>query len=156
MDDTYGTPPTSDPGPSRAKAAQDLSVPSILMLVMAGLTLLYSLVSMASPANTEQLAPFLDNPDIPQQWKDAMTWMLSPMGRILLTVPGLVLNGVVAFGAWKMKNLQSYGWSLAAAIICCIPCCGPCSCLSLIPGIWSLIVLNRPDVKAAFSSAPGV
>ncbi|MBN8469194.1 hypothetical protein JYJ95_22040 [Corallococcus exiguus] len=150
MDETHDIPPAPDFNPSRAKAAQDLSVPAILMMVMAGLTFLYSLVSMVTPTDSSQLEDFFNNPDMPQQWKDAVTWMLSPMGRIVLTVPGLVLNGLVGFGAWKMKNLQSYGWAMTAAILCCIPCCGPCSCLSLVPGIWSLILLNRPDVKAAF------
>lgn len=150
MDETHDLPPAPDFNPSRAKAAQDLSVPAILMLVLAGLSFLYGLVSMLTPVDTEKLAPYFNNPNLPQQWKDAITWMLTPLGRILTTVPGLVFNGLVAFGAWKMKNLQSYGWAMAAAILCCIPCCGPCSCLSLVPGIWSLIVLNRPDVKAAF------
>ncbi|MHA7628663.1 hypothetical protein [Corallococcus sp. M7] len=150
MDETHDIPPAPDFNPSRAKAAQDLSVPAILMLVLAGLSFLYSLVSMLTPVDTERLASFFDNPDMPQQWKDAVMWMLTPLGRVVTTVPGLVFNALVAFGAWKMKNLQSYGWSMAAAILCCIPCCGPCSCLSLVPGIWSLIVLNRPDVKAAF------
>ncbi|RUO89542.1 hypothetical protein D7Y11_29765 [Corallococcus sp. AB018] len=150
MDETHDIPPAPDFNPSRAKAAQDLSVPSILMLVMAGLTFLYLLVSMVTPTSSAQLENFFDNPDMPQQWKDIVTWMLSPMGRVVTTAPGLVLNGLVAFGGWKMKNLRSYGWAMTAAILCCIPCCGPCSCLSLVPGIWSLIVLNRPDVKAAF------
>ncbi|RKH19112.1 hypothetical protein D7V77_32990 [Corallococcus sp. CA041A] len=150
MDETHDIPPAPDFNPSRAKAAQDLSVPAILMLVMAGLTFLYLLVSMVTPTSSAQLENFFDNPDMPQQWKDIVTWMLSPMGRVVTTAPGLVLNGLVAFGGWKMKNLRSYGWAMTAAILCCIPCCGPCSCLSLVPGIWSLIVLNRPDVKAAF------
>ncbi|MBZ4335226.1 MULTISPECIES: hypothetical protein [unclassified Corallococcus] len=150
MDETHDLPPAPDFNPSRAKAAQELSIPAILMLVLAGLSFLYALVSMVTPVDTQKLASFFDNPQVPQQWKDAVTWLLTPMGRVVTTVPGLVLNALVAFGAWQMKNLRSYGWSMTAAIICCIPCCGPCSCLSLVPGIWSLIVLNRPDVKAAF------
>ncbi|WP_223643108.1 hypothetical protein [Corallococcus sp. EGB] len=150
MDTPQDFPPSPDFNPLRAKAAQELSVPAILMMVMAGLTFLYSLVSLVTPTNSAQLETVLSNPDIPQQAKDAMTWFVSPLGRVALTVPGLVLNALVAFGGWKMKNLQSYGLSMTAAIICCIPCCGPCMCLSLVPGIWSLIVLNKPEVKAAF------
>ncbi|RKH45702.1 hypothetical protein D7X55_25250 [Corallococcus sp. AB049A] len=149
MDETRDLPPP-DFDPSRAKAAQDLAIPAILMMVMAGLTFLYSLVSLVTPADMSQLESFYGNQDIPEQWKEALRWMMTPLGRFVLTVPGLVFNGLVGFGAWKMKNLRSYGWALTAAILCCIPCCGPCSCLSLVPGIWSLIVLNRPDVKAAF------
>lgn len=150
MDETHAIPPEPDFNASRARAAQDLSVPAILMMVMAGLTFLYSLVSMVMPTSSAQLENFFSNPDIPQQWKDFVTWLLSPMGRVVATLPGLVLNGLVAFGGWKMKTLQSYGLAMTAAILCCIPCCGPCSCLSLVPGIWSVILLNKPHVKAAF------
>ncbi len=150
MDTPQDIPPSSDFNPTRAKAAQDLAVPAILMMVMAGFTLLYSLVSLAAPIDPEKYTHLYSDPSLPPQWRDAVMWMLSPGGRIVSTVPGLVINGLVAFGGWKMKNLQSYGLSMTAAILCCIPCCGPCMCLSLVPGIWSVILLNRPDVKAAF------
>ena len=70
---------------------------------------------------------------------------------------GLVFNfigGVVAIvvitGALKMKRLQSYPFAMIASIIAMIPCISPCCLLGLPFGIWALVVLSDPQVKAAF------
>jgi hypothetical protein len=65
-------------------------------------------------------------------------------------VVGLLINGVVVFGAVKMQNLESYAWGMVASIVgmifsnaCCIP-------LGLIFGIWCLVTLLDKQVKEAF------
>jgi hypothetical protein len=57
-------------------------------------------------------------------------------------------------GAFKMRNLSSYNWSLAAALLALLP--PPLTSLSwLWPvglglGIWALITIHQPEVKSAF------
>ena len=64
---------------------------------------------------------------------------------------GLACAIVVLLGAIRMKNLQSYGLAMTAAILSIIPCTSPCCFLIGMPiGIWALVVLNDPAVKAAF------
>ncbi|MCS7305211.1 MAG: zinc-ribbon domain-containing protein [Thermoguttaceae bacterium] len=64
---------------------------------------------------------------------------------------GLALAIVVLLGAIRMKKLQSYGFAMTAAILSIIPCTSPCCFLIGTPiGIWALVVLNDPAVKAAF------
>lgn len=156
MDETQAIPPEPDFNPSRAKAAQDLTVPAILMMVLAGLWALYSLYGMLSSAGSAEQFAAIDRaleqypPDLREKISGLVAMMRSTSFRVFSQLPALVVSAVVILGAWRMKNLQSYGLAMTAAIICVIPCCGPCCGLSLIPGIWSLIVLNRPDVKAAF------
>ena len=65
-----------------------------------------------------------------------------------LVIPVLV-GGVIALGGWRMMQLKSFGWATIAAVLALLPC-HPAWLLGLIFGIWSLIVLNRPHVKAAF------
>jgi len=65
-------------------------------------------------------------------------------------VIGLVVSGVIFFGAMKMKSLENYGLAMAASIIAMIPCFSPCCLLGLPIGIWALVVLTKPDVKSAF------
>ncbi len=82
----------------------------------------------------------------------------SAMGGILGGVIGGVvyivlalLQGVVIFGGLKMKNLQSWGLAVAAAVIALLPCTNGWCCLIGLPvGIWALVVLMNNDVKAAF------
>ena len=54
-----------------------------------------------------------------------------------------------------MKNLSSSGLATAAAIIATIPCLSPCCPLCLIFGIWSLVAMSDPEVKAAFQAKDG-
>jgi hypothetical protein len=56
----------------------------------------------------------------------------------------------VIFAALKMKDLTQWSLAVAASILVMIPCISPCCLIGLPVGIWSLVVLMRPDVKAAF------
>jgi hypothetical protein len=62
---------------------------------------------------------------------------------------GLVLSILIIVGASKMKRLESYGFAMTASIIAMLPCHG-CCILGLPFGIWSLVVLSKPEVKDAF------
>jgi hypothetical protein len=62
----------------------------------------------------------------------------------------LVTCSLTIYGALKMQRLESYGLAITSSILSLIPCLTCCCCLGLPFGIWSLVVLNRPDVRAAF------
>jgi predicted Zn finger-like uncharacterized protein len=64
-------------------------------------------------------------------------------------VIGIVQAGVILWGAGCMKRMENYGAAMTASIVALIPCSG--CCILLIPfGIWSLVVLSKPEVKASF------
>jgi hypothetical protein len=70
---------------------------------------------------------------------------LIPLGA-LLAIPVASV-----FGAVKMLRLRSYGWAIAASVLALLPVpSGPFWLIGLPIGIWSLVVLSRSDVKAAF------
>jgi TM2 domain-containing membrane protein YozV/predicted Ser/Thr protein kinase len=57
---------------------------------------------------------------------------------------------LILFGAIQMMQIRSYAWVMAAAILAII-------CFSLvgfIVGIWSLVILARPEVREAFVHPP--
>jgi hypothetical protein len=62
----------------------------------------------------------------------------------------LVVSAVIIYGALQMKNLKSYGLAMTSSVLGMIPC-SPCCLVGLPIGIWSLIVLMKPEVKSAFS-----
>jgi hypothetical protein len=120
-------------------------------MVVGGITVLAALWGILSGirgGNEAQMAELLNNPDIPPQLKS----MMGSMGKmgIFSSLFQLVLGGLTAFGGLKMKNLESYPFAIAASIIAIIPCIGSCCCIGIPIGIWSLIVLNKAEVKAAF------
>lgn len=63
------------------------------------------------------------------------------------------LNVLAIAGGFALRGLGSRGLSLAGAIVSLIPCAvGCCPLLGMPAGIWALIVLSRPEVKAAFAA----
>jgi hypothetical protein len=81
------------------------------------------------------LAVCLSNPA-----DDDMAW---------IAIPGCLTGLAMCFGGWSMRRLQSRGWSQLGAQAALIPV-SPGWLISLPIGVWTLVVLNRPSVKAAF------
>ncbi len=74
------------------------------------------------------------------------------MQNALILLGRAVLDALAIVGGLYMRKLSGYKMSMIGAIVSVIPLATGC-CLTGIPfGIWALIVLNRPDVKAAFAA----
>jgi hypothetical protein len=73
----------------------------------------------------------------------------------LLPLPVIFLASQICLliGAARLRDLSSYGWALAAALIALLPT-GPLWLVGLGLGIWTLIVIHQPEVKAAFGQSP--
>ena len=63
---------------------------------------------------------------------------------------GILIAAFVIFAALKMKELRQWSLAVAASVLALIPCISPCCIVGLPIGIWSLIVLTKPEIKAAF------
>ncbi len=138
------------PGPSDTAAArQQVSTPAILLMVVAGLGIAGALLGLVQALLGMGGIPpeMLNDPNLQQfrPWLER-TQSFGAVGNLLT----LALSGVTFFGALKMKNLENFGLAMAASIIALIPCFGPCCCIGIPVGIWSLVVLNKPEVKSAF------
>ena len=87
------------------------------------------------------------------------TWAFSRDGsdglQILLALPAIfvftVLPTAMIVGGVKMLRLADYRWAVGASVLAVSPIpAGPLWLLSLPLGIWSLVVLARPEVKRGF------
>jgi phage FluMu protein Com len=76
---------------------------------------------------------------------------IGPVGTFAGAVE-IVMGIIILLGAVKMKDLENYGLAIAASVIAMIPCISPCCMLGLPFGIWALVVLSDPVVKASFKS----
>lgn len=141
-------PPPSYPnaGFGRTEALNKVSTPGLLLAIVGGIGVLGGLISIVLNlvgAGVNTLAP--------SGGDERILHLFSGGLGILVAVVGVVLWGVVVFGALKMRALESYGLSMAAAIIAMLPC--SCCCVIGLPiGIWSLVVLMDQNVKGHFSS----
>lgn len=133
-----GFPPGPPPGPP---AADQVKTPAILMIVFAaisGLCFLFvgvlSLIGSAAPGSGAM-----------------KTQIATGVAGLLIYLVRAAVDGFVIFGAIKMMKLESRGLAMTAAILSVIPCfCSSCYVLGIPWGIWALVVLNKPEVKAAF------
>jgi len=70
---------------------------------------------------------------------------------LLAFVGSFVIGVLMIIGALKMMRLESHRWAMTVSILALLPC-SPAGLIGLVAGIWSLIVLNRPNVVAAFEA----
>ncbi len=72
----------------------------------------------------------------------------------VLDIVVLLLGPVVILGAVQMLRRKMYGFVRFTAILAMLPLSTHCCCVLGLPmGIWALVILNRPDVKAMFQKA---
>src|SRR5262249_17513679 len=62
-------------------------------------------------------------------------------------------QGVLVFlCAQQMRELRRYQRAILGCILVMLPCYSPAVVLGLAIGLWGLVVLLRPEVRAAFTS----
>ena len=77
------------------------------------------------------------------------------VGTIVWPMLGLIsvaASPLIIFGGLQMLGMRRYSTALLASILALVPVTSLC-CISGIPiGIWALIVLRDPEVRASFES----
>jgi hypothetical protein len=112
---------------------------SLLSLVM-HLTVVLGLRSVqAMPSPSPQF----------QQLFSVLNSLNGPLG-LVSDAFSLTMGTLITLGAFKLKNLQSYTFAYTMSILAMIPCFSPCCLLGLPFGIWALVVLSKPEIKAQF------
>jgi uncharacterized protein DUF4339 len=153
-------PPFSSAGMGGHDAAlQQVKAPAVALMVVSTLNIILALWNliqlMFSSPNLQQVNSELgqlDNPQIEQFVQKMLHLMYGPLG-IVNVLFELVISVLILVGAKKMKSLQSYQFALAAASLSLVPCLTPCCgyLLGVAFGVWSLVVLRKPDVESHFS-----
>ena len=81
-----------------------------------------------------------------EAWVNMFSGTLGVVGSVL----GMAVSVIILYGGLKMMKLKNHGWAIAASILALAPCISPCCLVGLPIGIWALVVLAKPEVKAAF------
>jgi predicted Zn finger-like uncharacterized protein len=147
-----GPPPHEDEEEERprrrrrgsAAAASAVAAPAISLIALACLD--YVLIIVGLVMGLAGVQPF------PTQGGQgpAAAGGTNIVGQILSTIVGLCCATIILLGAMKMKKLEGFGYAMASSILAMLPC-GNCCCFGLPLGIWAIVVLNKPEVKDAFS-----
>lgn len=140
MGQTYSAP-APDPG-------DQISLPATLLMVFAGIGILLQVVGLLFRILGVSLGAMSRDLGGP----GGIARMMSGGLGVVASILGILIGGFIIYAALQMKGLQNYPMAMAASILSMIPCLSPCCCLGLPLGIWCLVVLMRPEVKAAFRS----
>lgn len=152
---TTGAVPVYTPVADPQRAASAVKGPAIALLLIGVLGILFSLAGLAAkPRMMEAILIAAQNANVqmPQEQIDRFRAEQARgigAGDYAQVGLSLVLYALVIAGALKMQQLENWGLALAAAIIAMLPCTC-CCCAGIFVGIWAVIVLNRPEVKASF------
>jgi hypothetical protein len=144
-------PPYTPTGPSTVDAQRLVSGPAIGLLVTAGLGFLAQIIGLLMNLLGMGMAGMSATDYQGMEGAEWMAPLMSGTIGIISAVIGIGIAVLIFFGALKMKQLKSYGLSMTAAIVAMVPCISPCCLVGLPIGIWALVVLLKPEVKAAFS-----
>ncbi|MGQ9915455.1 MAG: hypothetical protein ACUVQQ_14020 [Thermogutta sp.] len=142
--------PTYDPQFQRRAALDRVAGPATGLIVCAilnivlwvAITAFYSVVAFVVPTQEGMEG----GPEEAMFLTIGMIVVYGTMGLL-----AIVANIVSIMGAVGMRKLRSRGFSMAAAILQMIPCFSSCWPLGLGMGIWALVVLQDPRVRAAFT-----
>ena len=79
-------------------------------------------------------------------------WAMAFSGSIsvILHAVWIAASILMFIGALKMKRLENYALAMTASVLAMVPCMPPCCVIGLPIGIWSVVVLSKPEVKDAF------
>ena len=134
-----GTMPYGQPSAHPARLEEMLKGPAIFMMVLAILSFVGGVIGIGSSALGSSMASSEEEA------------VLNLIVGVPFNILRIVVNIPILIGAIKMKQGQSYGLAMTAAILC-ILCDWTCCCLGLGAGIWALVILLKPEVKAVFQS----
>src|SRR5688572_29407572 len=123
--------PMAEPPPNAAR--EQVNAPAIVIIVVAALGLLYSVYAVVRGDSIPPGA--LDDAKLTVEMKELVVRILGLMRYFSLF--GLLLNGLIIYGALQMRQLKSYTWAMVSAVLVMLPCMNWCCLLGLGAGIWA-------------------
>jgi len=154
-------------------AKNKIQAPAIAMIVTGIITLClaaYGAVQSAAAGGkdfdtqwAEEIKKIEDDPSKKDEEKKAAIDMMNkvkdvikPFAQfaIVFQIGSVVIGALCIFGGLRVMALKNRGLGILASVSSMIPCVS-CCCLGVPVGIWLIIVLNNPMVKAGFAAVAG-
>ncbi len=136
----YGSPAIATEEPT---ARSQLWPPALLLLICS----LLGIIHMMFVAGFFLLEHLLS--DTPPSYELAVV----SVAKICFASANMFVCALVLAGAISMVRLGPRWAALVGAWAASIPLFGPCHLIAIPFGIWALLVLNKPEVIAAFQNA---
>lgn len=133
------------PEPPAADVYNQVSGPSIGLLVTGIIGAIFSLAGLILCTLGTGIGSIMAD-----RVSERYTEFYEGAAGIASSFVGILVAAFIIYVSLKMKELNQWGLCVAASVLAMIPCISPCCIIGLPIGIWCLVVLMRPEVKAAF------
>lgn len=154
-----------DPGVLRS-AQEKVKLPARLLLAAAIVMILFGLLNIGLVLSgqdfTVQFLEFMEQQQPPGKARDDMAKEVEKartrdktpeyIQNAIFSTFGMTLDIFILIGAIRMRSLRGRTLAMVGAICAIIPF-NSCCCIGMPVGIWALMVLSQPDVKAAFEAS---
>jgi hypothetical protein len=145
------------------RARATVSAPAIGLIVVGIFSLLSIVLGVIQYPGLdaqfdESIREVENNPNLANDAKQKQIDMMKQIRDVMKTALPILwvvvgIQGIVTIvGGLKLKNLTGRGWVITGSILSMIPCTSGCCLLGLVFGIWALVALGKPDVKAAYAA----
>ena len=134
---------------------QRVKAPALGLLIFGALSVLMQLVGFVMQMFGKGfMQQFIDSASQSGQTLPSVFTGFGVGMQVGLGLVNLALSAFVCWGAVQMMKLRSHGLAQSVSVLPMVPCCvgGLCCIIGMPIGIWSLVVLNRPDVRSAFQA----
>lgn len=127
---------------------QKLKGPAIALIVAGTLNGVLSLLTLAS--GLFRLTGIMGEEKLPTDEAERFGYYVGTFGSYGISSFSLIVMPLVIYGAVQMLNGKNYGLAKTAAILAIIPLTSCCFPVGMPIGIWALVVLGKPEIKALF------
>lgn len=90
--------------------------------------------------------------NIPTETGELFGYLVATFGIYGVSFLSMAVSPIIIFGGIRLLKGQSRGLVIAASILSILPLTSCCFMVSVIFGIWALVVLRNPDVKILFQN----
>lgn len=126
---------------TRPSRLTELETPATILAIVTAISLAVTLVLI--PVN---LLAFFEAADRGRDEDVFGTLVLIPFSCLSFLGELLIL-----WGCLRMRKGRNWGLGFTAAVLACIPCLtSPCLIVGIPLGIWCLVKLNDPEIRAQF------
>jgi len=146
------------------KARSTVGLPATLLIVVGALSLLYAVLQITQrdsvPAKIDQIIATIEaDPNLPRDqkdfqidiWNSAKNGVQHPL-TVVFYIVNIVCSVLILIGGIRMLQLSGPALPTIGSVLALTPCIGCCCILGLPFGIWALVALYRPDVRAAMAA----
>jgi hypothetical protein len=126
-----------------------VKVPAIGLIVVGAINFALGLLLVLS--GLLRLTGIIPGDEIPTAEAERIGYLVGTFGGYAIALLSLIVAPLIIYGAIQMLKGKSYKLAKTSAILAIIPFISCCFIIGIPFGIWALMVLNDPEVRAFFS-----